>query len=92
MSLFYVSYAAPGGWLGAAFVNAENRVLAMKRAGELKIDPKGDDVQAIVFQFDSLEDVPTVPEGLQDRLLGKAELLKLWPDAEELLDYESHVG
>jgi hypothetical protein len=92
MKLFYVSYAEPAGWLGAAFVEAETRVAAMKQADEEGIAPHGNEVQALVFDYGEVSDGPQVPPTMRGRRLGREELLAFWPDAQDIMEYEDHVG
>lgn len=89
--LYYVSFADPSGWKGAAFMEAGSVVLASKKAGEEGIKPNGDDVQTLAFRYDQLDDVPFIPEDMRNRRLGKEELLHTWPEAEDLMDYEDHL-
>ena len=91
MSLYFVSFAAPVGWQGACFIEAETVILASKEADEKGINPGGKEMQVLAFQYDSLDDVPNVPSGMRDRRLGLEELTKLWPDIGPLLNYEDHV-
>ena len=91
MPLYYVSFCAPVGWQGAAFMEAENVIAASKRADDEGINPGGKEVQVLAFQYDNLVDVPGVPAGMRNRRLEKEELVKLWPDAQELMSYEDHA-
>lgn len=92
MSLYYLSFCSPMGWQGAAFIEADSVVDAQKRADKEAISPGGNDLQVLAFQYDTLEDVPAVPEGMRNRRLGREELLALWPDAEDLMDWDAHVA
>lgn len=89
MSLYYLSFCSPMGWKGAAFIEADGVVQAQKTADEEGINPG--ECEVLAFGYDGLEDVPEVPEGMRNRRLGREELLALWPDAEDLMEYEDHV-
>ena len=91
MKLFYVSYCTPMDWKGAAFVEADSIVEASVRADKDGFAAVGDDVQVLVFQYDNLLDVPEIPPEKRNRLLGNDELVALWPDAAELMDYDDHA-
>jgi hypothetical protein len=91
MPLFYVSFASPMGWQGAAFIEASDVISATKITDEEGISPGGNEVQVLAFAYDGLEDVPAVPSHMRNRRLDRDELLKLWPDARDLMEYEDHV-
>lgn len=91
MSLFYLSFCSPAGWLGAAFVEATGVVAATKRAGDEGIAPSGNEVKTLAFQYSGLDDVPPVPDNMRNRRLGQEELVALWPDAADLMEYDDHV-
>jgi hypothetical protein len=91
MPLYYLSFCAPVGWQGAAFVEGENVISASKWADEEGINPGGKEIQVLAFQYDNLAGVPPVPTKMRNRRLDRDELLKFWPDAGDLLDYEDHV-
>ena len=91
MSLFYLSFCSPAGWLGAAFVEATGVVAATKRAGDDGIAPSGNEVKTLAFGWDGLVDVPAVPDNMRNRRLGQEELVALWPDAADFMEYDDHV-
>jgi hypothetical protein len=91
MSLYYLSFCEPSGWKGAAFIEADGVVEAQGRADDEEISPGGKDLQVLAFQYDNLEDVPEVPPTMRNRRLGKEELLALWPDAGDLMEYDDHA-
>jgi len=92
MNLYYLSFCSPLGWQGAAFIEADSVVDAQKRADERGISPGGNDLQVLAFQYSNLDDVPDVPEGMRNRRLGKEELVALWPEAIDLMDWDDHVS
>ena len=91
MNLYYVSFCAPMGWQGAAFIEAESVVAATTRADEDGISPGGNALGTAAFDFSQIPDAPKVPDHLRNRRLGREELLTLWPDAADLMEYEDHV-
>jgi hypothetical protein len=91
LRLFYLSFCSPAGWLGAAFVEAHGVVSATKRAGDEGIAPSGNEVKTLAFGWDGLIDVPAVPENMRNRRLGREELVELWPDAVDFMEYDDHV-
>jgi hypothetical protein len=91
LSLFYLSFCSPDGWLGAAFVESTGVVAATKRAGDEGIAPSGNEVKTLAFGWDGLIDVPAVPENMRNRRLGREELVELWPDAVDFMEYDDHV-
>ena len=91
MPLYYVSFCAPVGWQGAAFMEGESVIDASKRADEEGINPGGKEIQVLAFNYGDLVDVPAVPAGMRNRRLEKEELVNLWPDAGDLMSYEDHA-
>ncbi len=87
MSLWYVSFADPGAWKGAGFVEANGPHEANEKAKPFH--PGG---QVLCFKYSGLTDAPTPPEEMMNRLLGREELLKLWPDAKDIMAPEDHYG
>ena len=90
MNLYYISFCDPVQWRGAAFIETEGGVVdAQKAADDQGITPAN--VETLAFRYDTLDEVPGVPPAMRNRLLSKEELLKFWPDAKTLMEYEDHV-
>ena len=89
MSLYYLSFCAPMGWKGAAFIEADGVVQAQQVADAEGINPG--ECEVLAFQYTGLEDVPEVPPEMIGRRLGKEELVAFWPDAQDLMEFEDHV-
>ncbi len=73
MGLWYLSFAEPGKFLGAAFVEARGHTQALQQSHRLGINPGGE-VELIQVPSHA---VGELPPNYKNRLLSKAELEEL---------------
>jgi hypothetical protein len=90
VKLYYISFCDPMQFRGAAFIETDGGVVdAQKAADDQGISPNK--VETLAFRYDTLSGVPRVPEDMRNRLLSQEELLKFWPDAQDVMSFEDHL-
>ena len=89
MALFWLSFADEDGFRGAAFVEAEDLIAAVRRAHLLGINPGGQVLgPAVPEDYDGYR----VAYENRDRLIQKEQLCRLFPDATKVGDFEDEHG
>lgn len=81
---FYLSFANDDSFLGGVIVQADEMMLAHTQVGLLGINPGGSVIGHPIPKDHH------VPEHLRNRLLTKAEVLEVFPDARRLGDDDDH--
>ena len=74
-------------FLGAVVVRASDAIDAIKEAHALKINPGG---EVLAMQVEDESGLP--PSEFRERLLSKAEVMQIWPDAKRSGDLESFTN
>lgn len=85
---WYLSYATQTTFLGGVILEAHGPMDAFTQSSLLGLNPGG---AALGFPFPEGDVVPLPPERFRNRLLTRAEVQEMWPDAARLGDMKDRV-
>jgi hypothetical protein len=81
----YLSFAEEHQFNGAVIIQGHGITDCLSRCNRLQINPHGE-VLAVVIPDEMLP-----PEEFRNRLLSKEEVVKCWPDAKSLREFEQEI-